>query len=135
LEAVSFRESLVTQRLGQGIFRVLVADTYQRRCAVTGEKALPVLEAAHIRPVTYGGGHRIDNGLLLRSDVHTLFDRGYVTVTPEHAFLVSHRLKDDFDNGEQYYRLSRGLIWVPPHPEDRPNRDFLEWHADTVFKG
>ncbi len=85
--------------------------------------------------MTYGGGHRIDNGLLLRSDVHTLFDRGYVTVTPEHRFLVSRRLRNDFDNGEQYYRLSQGLIWVPPHAEDRPNRDFLEWHADTVFKG
>jgi putative restriction endonuclease len=135
LGAVGFRESLVTQRLGQGIFRVLVADTYQRRCAVTGEKALPVLEAAHIRPVTYGGGHRIDNGLFLRSDVHTLFDRGYVSVTPAHKFLVSRRLKDDFDNGEQYYRLNKGSVWVPTRPEDRPNPEFLQWHADTVFKG
>lgn len=135
IDAVAFRERLVTQRLGQGIFRVLVADTYERRCAITGEKALPVLDAAHIRPVTYGGGHRIDNGLLLRSDIHTLFDRGYVTVTPEYRFLVSRRLKDDFDNGEQYYRFTKSSIWLPRHAEDRPNRDFLAWHADTVFKG
>jgi len=75
--------TLVRSRLGQGTFRVLVTDIYQRRCAVTGEKALPVLEAAHIRPVSEGGLHRIDNGLLLRSDVHTLFDRGYVEVRSE----------------------------------------------------
>ncbi len=93
---------LVRQRLGQGAFRVLITDTYQRRCAVTGEKALPVLEAAHIRPVSEGGTHRIDNGLLLRSDVHALFDRGYVTVTPDYRFRVSRRLREDFDDGEHY---------------------------------
>ncbi len=134
-DPVRFSERVVRQRLGQGTFHVLVADTYHRRCAVTRERALPVLEAAHIRPVTYGGAHRIDNGLLLRSDVHTLFDRGYVTVTPEYRFLVSQRLKDDFDNGEQYYRLNDTPIWVPPDTEDRPNHELLEWHADTVFKG
>jgi putative restriction endonuclease len=73
---------LVKQRLGQGTFRLLVTDTYQKRCAITGEKVLPVLQAAHIKSVASGGTHRVDNGLLLRSDVHTLFDRGYVTVTP-----------------------------------------------------
>jgi len=89
-----FREGVIhRERLGQGTFRVLITDTYQRRCAVTREKALPVLQAAHIRPVTYGGAHRIDNGLLLRSDVHTLFDRGYVTITPRYKFLVSRRLR------------------------------------------
>jgi putative restriction endonuclease len=125
---------LVRPRLGQGSFRVLVTDIYERRCAVTSEKALPVLEAAHIKPVAEDGRHRIDNGLLLRSDVHTLFDRGYVTVTPELKFQVSGRLKQDFDNGEHYFQFQGKQIWMPPQTEDRPNRDFLEWHADTVFK-
>jgi putative restriction endonuclease len=74
---------LVAPRLGQGTFRVLVTDVYQRRCAVTGERTLPVLEAAHIQPYAAGGRHSVRNGLLLRSDLHTLFDRGYLTVTPE----------------------------------------------------
>ena len=125
--------TLVRSRLGQGTFRVLVTDIYQRRCAVTGEKALPVLEAAHIRPVSEGGLHRIDNGLLLRSDVHTLFDRGYVTITPQLRFEVSRRLREDFDNGELYYQLHGLNIRVPTNPEEHPNREFLEWHADTVF--
>jgi putative restriction endonuclease len=47
-------EYLTRGRLGQGAFRVLVTDAYQRRCAVTGEKTLPVLEAAHIRPLFRG---------------------------------------------------------------------------------
>ena len=53
---------LARQRLGQGAFRMLVTDSYQRRCAVTKEKALPVLEAAHIRPVSEGGGHLVTAG-------------------------------------------------------------------------
>ncbi len=47
--------AMVRRRLGQGAFRVLVTDTYQRRCAITGERVLPILEAAHIRAVRDGG--------------------------------------------------------------------------------
>lgn len=59
---------LVRPRLGQGAFRVLVTETYHRRCAISGEKTLPVLEAAHIKPFAEHGPHIIKNGLLLRSD-------------------------------------------------------------------
>src|SRR6202035_3199539 len=124
---------LVRPRLGQGTFRALITVNYQRRCAVTGEKALPVLDAAHIRPVDQGGQHRPENGLLLRSDVHRLFDAGYVTVTPEGRFLVSHHLKDDFDNGEPYMPFNGQKIWLPGDPNSQPDRQILEWHADTVF--
>ena len=127
--------ALVRPRLGQGAFRVLITDTYERRCAVTQEKALPVLEAAHIRSVSQGGQHRIDNGLLLRADIHRLFDTGYVTVTPDHRFMVSRKLKDDFENGEPYYPLAGQTIWLPTRLDARPRLEFLEWHADTVFKG
>lgn len=127
--------ALVRRRLGQGSFRVVVTETYERRCAMTREKALPVLQAAHIQPVTRSGKHHVDNGILLRSDVHTLFDQGYVTITPDYRVAVSSRLKKDFDNGEHYYRLHGSNIWLPPSDEDRPNRQHLEWHADTVFRG
>jgi len=122
-------------RLGQGAFRVMVTDFYDRRCAVTGERSLPALEAAHIRPVAENGTHRINNGLLIRSDIHRLFDRGYVTVTPDCHFRVSHRLRDDFDNGEVYYRMHGEEIRVPTDPDKRPSRELLEWHADTIFLG
>jgi len=125
---------LVRQRLGQGTFRVLITDIYERRCAVTGEKALPALDAAHIKPVSEEGRHRIDNGLLLRSDIHKLFDAGYVTVAPDYRFLASRKLKSDFDNGEEYLQLTGSKLWLPKRSEDRPNREFLEWHADVVFR-
>jgi HNH endonuclease len=125
---------LVRQRLGQGAFRILVTDTYQRRCAVTQEKALPALEAAHIRPVTEEGKHRVDNGLLLRSDIHRLFDSGYVTITPDYRFRASKKLKDDFDNGEDYFKLNGKDIWLPKQNDCKPKPEFLEWHSDTVFR-
>lgn len=123
-------------RLGQGAFRVIVTDAYERRCAISGEKALPVLQAAHIKPVADGGQHRLDNGLLLRSDVHTLYDRGYITVTPDHRVLVaSKKLKEDFDNGEPYVPFHGSKILVPAREVERPAPDLLEWHANTVFRG
>ena len=124
---------LARRRLGQGAFRILVTDTYERQCAVTREHTLPVLQAAHIRPVTQAGEHAVSNGLLLRSDVHTLFDRGYVTITPDLKFRVSPRLKDDWQNGKIYYQLDGQPIHVPKDPSHRPDGRQLEWHADTVF--
>ena len=126
--------ALARRRLGQGGFKVLVTDSYQRHCAVTGEKTLLVLEAAHIRPVSAGGLHRVDNGLLLRSDIHTLFDRGYATVTPDHHFRVSRRLRDEWQNGRVYYELDGSEVRLPATRECWPSREALEWHADTVFR-
>lgn len=61
----------VVPRLGQGAFRAMVSDAYSHRCALTGYRVRPVLEAAHIKSYASGGEHRLDNGLLLRSDVRT----------------------------------------------------------------
>ena len=55
--------SIYSSRLGQGAFRVVVTEAYHRRCAISGEKTLPVLEAAHIKPYTQEGPHEISNGL------------------------------------------------------------------------
>jgi putative restriction endonuclease len=124
---------LARRRLGQGAFRILVTDSYERQCAVTREHTLPVLEAAHIRPVTQAGEHLVSNGILLRSDVHTLFDRGYVTITPDHRFRVSSRLKHDWQNGKVYYQLDGQPIQLPKDVSCHPDKMQLEWHADTIF--
>lgn len=124
---------LTRRRLGQGAFRIMVTDTYGRKCAITREHTLPVLQAAHIRPVTEGGEHRVSNGLLLRSDVHTLFDRGYVTVTPDYSFKVSQRLNEDWRNGKIYYALHGQRIELPRDKSCRPDPGLLEWHHETVF--
>lgn len=125
----------VRPRLGQAGFRLAVLEAYCRGCAVTREHSLPALEAAHIRPYADGGVHDVTNGLLLRSDIHRLYDCGYVTVTPDHRFRVSRRLKADFDNGRSYYHLAGERVWVPEDPELRPDPRALEWHADARYLG
>jgi HNH endonuclease len=121
-------------RLGQQAFKAIVMDKYHRHCAITGTHIPPVLQAAHIQPVTAGGEHRIDNGLLLRSDVHTMFDRGYLGVDPQYRLRVSPRLREEFGNGAQFYAQAGQVIELPARRPDRPNREFLEWHLDEVFK-
>jgi putative restriction endonuclease len=125
----------VLPRLGQGTFRVLVTDCYARRCAVTGERTLPALDAAHIRPFAEGGTHEVPNGLLLRRDIHSLFDRGYVTISPDHRFLVSRRIKDEFENGRHYYAMHGSHVAVPNERDSWPRVDLLTWHNDQKFLG
>jgi putative restriction endonuclease len=124
----------VRPRLGQGAFRVIVTDAYDRRCAVTGERTLPVLEAAHIKPYRLVGMHEASNGLLLRSDLHRLFDLGYVTITPDLQVQVSRRIRDEFENGRDYYALDGRGIRQPRSSILAPAREMLDWHATTVFK-
>jgi putative restriction endonuclease len=125
---------LAPQRLGQQAFQATILQAYHRRCAITGAKIRPTLQAAHIRPLPLGGEHRTDNGLLLRSDVHTMFDRGYLGIDPKHRLLVSPRLRDEFGNGESFYAKAGQVIELPDRVVDRPHREFLEWHLDEVFK-
>jgi putative restriction endonuclease len=126
---------LVRPRRGQGAFRALVTNAYGRRCAITGESTLPVLEAAHIKPVAAEGWHSTSNGLLLRSDFHRLFDHGLVTVTPEHRVLVSERIKTSWFNGKAYNRLHGELLKsLPAAAEDHPSADLLSWHNNNVYE-
>jgi putative restriction endonuclease len=125
----------VRPRLGQGVFSLAVRDAYGGACAVTGEHSGPVLEAAHIKPYGKGGEHRVDNGLLLRRDLHRLYDLGYVTVTPDYEFRVGERLREEFKNGRSYYGLSGSRIAVPANEGWRPRREFLDWHGQAIFKG
>ncbi len=120
-------------RVGQGAFRVRVLDAYGRRCGISGERALPTLDAAHIQSYRGPASNHVQNGLSFRSDIHRLFDTGYVTVTPEYRFEVSRRLKEDFENGEPYYRLGGTQLALPRDPAKRPSRQALEWHAANVF--
>ena len=127
--------ALVRPRLGQGTFRLAVTAAYDRACAVTQEHSLPALEAAHIRPFAEEGPHEVSNGLLLRSDIHRLFDKGYVGVTPEYRFVVSEALRDDFENGRSYYPLQGQEIWLPGNAAERPSAAMLEWHLGERFRG
>ncbi len=90
--------------------------------------------SAHIRPFAKEGPNHVRNGLLLRSDLHILFDQGYLTVTKDYHVEVSGRIRQEFQNGRHYYALhGHQLENLPDDPLDRPSTDFLEWHNEHVY--
>jgi putative restriction endonuclease len=125
----------VLPRLGQGGFRVLVTDAYQRQCTITGEKVLPALETAHIRPYAENGTHEPNNGLLLRRDFHTLLDRGYLTITPKYFVEVSKRIKEEFHNGREYNAYHGKKINLPLQTQYLPSPENLSWHNESKYLG
>jgi len=124
---------IVLPRLGQGSFRIMVTDGYGRQCAVTGSHVLHVLEAAHIKPYSKGGMHELNNGVLLRQDYHSLFDHGYTTVTRDYKIEVSRRIREEFDNGKEYYAMHGKGIIVPDAVNVRPSPEILGWHNEAIY--
>ena len=122
-------------RLGQKGFRMLITEIYEWRCAVTQERTLPALEAAHIHSYRHGGKHEVQNGLLLRCNIHKLFDKGYVTITPDLNFKVSEQIQKEFGNGSHYYDLDGKRINAPKSLAERPDPVALTWHNKNCFKG
>lgn len=57
-----------------------------------------------------------------------------MTVTPDHHVAVSSRIKDEFDNGREYYELHGKAIRVPQMPDRQPSAEFLEWHNETIYR-
>lgn len=128
---------LVRPRMGQGRFRRAVDEAYAYRCAVTGSRTSPSLEAAHIRDFALDGGlHAVSNALLLRSDVHALYDRGYLGIDADLRLRVSPELRSHGWNGVEFYeRETAGFrIAVPEAPNLQPDRDALDWHFRMRFR-
>lgn len=133
-----FGEPVLTRpRLGQAAFRLAVDEAYEYRCAVTGSRTYPSLEAAHIRDYADArGSHAVPNALLLRSDVHALYDRGYLGVDADLRLRVSPELRANGWNGTEFYeREAAGFrINVPEDSRLQPDRDALAWHHETRFR-
>jgi hypothetical protein len=140
VEAV--RNAIIAMRVvrpGQREFRQRLLDAYRRQCAVTSCAVEGALEAAHIIPDADGGARGMDprNGILLRADIHKLFDCG----------LIGFRLEGDelrlsigpALRGSEYEQHARQPVRVPEQPSLRPSRRCLErrWEAQnplTVYR-
>ena len=73
--------------------------------------------------------------MLLRSDLHKLFDLGYLTVTSDRKVEVSNRIKEEFQNGREYYKFhGNGLSNIPSREADKPNSVYIDWHNTSDFK-
>lgn len=117
----------IAQRQGQGAFRAKLLEAYGQSCAITGCQAVYVLEAAHILPYRGEPTHRVDNGLLLRSDLHTLFDQGHLWITDTHHVAIADSLRET-----EYEAFSGQALRLPTQLAHRPNPAHLAQHALTA---
>lgn len=125
--------TLIRPRLGQGAFRVGVVQAYGKQCALTDGRVLPALEAAHIKPYSAGGEHELTNGILLRKDIHSVFDAGYATFDDQLKFVVSSKVKDVFNNGNEYRRLHGQPLRLPKNTAARPSLEQIRWHQSARY--
>ena len=107
---------------GQAAFRAALLEAYGGRCAVTGFDAAPALEGAHLRPYRGPDSNHVTNGLLLRADIHTLFDLGLLASDPVTQMIVVSKLLA----GTQYEPLSSSRLVGPVEAWQRPNQEALE---------
>ena len=123
-DAREFAIATISRRRGQFTFRKLLLNAYGSKCCITGCDVIPALEAAHIRP--YMGGHSniTSNGLLLRSDIHTLFDLGLLTIGDQYKVILS----DTLAISEAYQDLDGAQIKLPEQFANWPDREFLRDH-------
>jgi hypothetical protein len=119
----------IVRRRGQSKFRSKLMEAYSCRCAVTGCDAGPALEAAHLQPYRGPESNTVTNGLLLRSDIHTLLDLQLLAFSPKTRELVVSRLLA----GTQYERLSGVRLAKPTLKTQRPSQHALDvlWQSFT----
>ena len=123
----SDREHVVTsviRRRGQPNFRRALIEAYGGRCAISDCNAEPALEACHIRPYTGPRTNTLSNGLLLRADLHTLFDLGLLTIDPASMTVV---LAPELE-GTTYSEFAGRPVRIPRFMPDGSNRAALDWH-------
>ena len=114
-------------REGQDRFRSAVLEAYEGRCAVTGFDAVETLQAAHIYPYRGPATNKVSNGILLRADIHVLFDRGAVAVseTTGQVLVKQHLLVT------QYADLANGrTLRLPLQRVQRPSTAALRSHRE-----
>jgi putative restriction endonuclease len=114
----------IVRRQGQPEFRRRLLDAYDSRCAVTECDVVDALEAAHIVPYCGPKSNHASNGLLLRADVHSLFDLGLVSIDADAMTVVI----DPSLATSAYGELSGKKVRVPSAIDCKPSRAALEQH-------
>lgn len=132
------RVSQLTSRLVRDrVFRRIVLQAYNQRCAITGLKLIngggrAEVEAAHIRPVEANGPDILTNGMALSGTMHWMFDRGLIGLSDDLGILVSRHINDPDGVRAMFNRTGKAI--VPHRSSQRPHPRFLEWHRDNRFK-
>jgi len=132
------RVSIYTSRpVRDRIFRRVVLDAYDCRCAITGLKFIngggrAEVQAAHIKPVEHNGPDIITNGIAMSGTAHWMFDRGIISLSDELDVLVSRHV-NDIDSVWGLVNKTRRAA-VPALAAHRPHPAYLAWHRENCFK-
>lgn len=117
----------IAQRRGQKAFRDALITAYDGRCAITGCDVRDVLEAAHIYPYLGPDTNKVTNGILLRADIHTLFDCILIDVDPGTlGVIVSPKIR-----ASEYGLLHGKALRAPKHPSQCPSPEALRWRRNA----
>lgn len=111
----------VALRRGQPKFRKKLLNMYESTCAVTGTPISPLLEAAHIVPYVGEKTNHVTNGILLRADIHTLFDLGLLGINQSYEVVVSSSMK-----GTEYEAYNGRRIKLPANKSEWPSLPALK---------
>lgn len=134
------RTAVIKQRVNQNVFRTMVLANYEEKCAITGINIPELLVAGHIVPWAESNSQQKlnpENGICLSALYDKAFDKGFITISPDnYTICLSSALREY--NTQDYYEkhfgcISGKSIMLPV--EHKPNRDFLAYHRDNVFKG
>jgi predicted restriction endonuclease len=116
-------ERYVTIRHGQQKFKEDLLKSYNYKCAVTGCNVIEVLQASHIVPYNGKETNHIQNGIILRVDIHNLFDSGLITIDPDtYKVIVSNKLRSSL-----YYEYNGKKILLPEDTINYPSREALRY--------
>lgn len=134
------RETVIRQRVNQSVFRTMILQNYENRCAVSGINIPELLVASHIIPWAESSAQEKlspDNGICLSALYDKAFDRGLITISPDDytitlsSALLEYETKDYFD--KHFGSIAGNKIIMPI--EHTPNRDYLAYHRDNIFRG
>lgn len=117
---VQKRASSRSVRYGQSKFKSLITDTYNGHCCISGESCPELLEAAHIQPYIDERSNHPQNGLLLRVDLHTLFDNGLLSIDDDYRVRISGQVESEY-----YCGFDKVKIQLPLDPNKYPSKDAL----------
>lgn len=118
----------IAVRRGQSSFRSQLLKLYRESCAVTNWDSRVTLEAAHIVPVSEDGNNDVTNGILLRSDIHTLFDLNCLAIDPKNwKIALSPLVKNT-----KYSELHGRTINLPASLADYPSKSRLLNHYQDL---
>lgn len=134
------RDVVVKQRINQSAFRSMILQNYEKRCAISGINIPELLVASHIIPWADSTAQQKlnpENGICLSSLYDKAFDRGLITISPDDytislsSALLEYETKEYFN--KYFGCIDKNRLILPI--EHIPNRDFLAYHRDNIFRG